>query len=513
VIGPGNIVAFLALILWVPISLMLFAVQRPSRATAMVLLGAMLLLPVGVAFDFPMLPALSKQLIANLCALAGFLVFARINLRRARIGRGIEALVLVVMASCVITTLANRDILSYGPTVLPAMGPWDAISDSVFQLLNIGIPFFLGRVLFRRPSDLRFLLALLAGAALVYSVPILYELRMSPQLHHTIYGYHQHIFHQTIRSGGGYRPMVFMTSGLPLSMFVLAAAISAAALARARQRIGPLPAMTTAMFLSALLLLCRSMASITYGLLLIPLVVFAKPRLQISVATFLAVLVLTYPAMRALDIFPTPTLVSQAARLDANRARSLGFRFENEDDLLNKVSQRPWFGWGGYNRAHVYGEIRGEDTSVTDGFWIIQLGIWGVVGLVGTLGILLAPIFLARRHFSRIRSSADRRMIACLALIMAIYAVDLLPNGFFNSFTVFLSGALTGLVPGLQGRGRARQPSGASWATASAVEENAGAERPTEANRSETARPLPGVSGDQAAPASLAQTLGRPGRR
>jgi hypothetical protein len=514
-IGPGNSLAFLTLILWIPISLVLFSVQGASRATAMVLLGAMLLLPVGVAFDFPMLPALDKELIANLCALAGFLVFARIKLRGARIGRGIDILVLMVMAGCVITAFVNRDPLSYGATVLPAMGPWDAISDSVFQLLNIGIPFFLGRVLFRRPSDLRFLLTLLAGAALVYAVLILYEIRMSPQLHRMIYGYFQHAFYQTIRSSGGYRPMVFMTSGLPLSMFVLVAAISATALAKVRQGIGPLPAIAAAVFLSVLLLLCQSMASIAYGVFLIPLVALAKPRLQINVAVLLAVLVFAYPLMRALHIFPTTTLVSQAAKLDEVRARSLDFRFEHEDQLLDKAIQRPWFGWGGYNRSHVYREITGEDVSITDGFWIIQLGLSGVVGFVGTFGILLVPIFLARRRFVWIRSAVHRQMVACLALIVAIYAVDLLPNGFFNSFTVFLSGALTGVVRGPRAREHSRRPKTASRAAALAVEKDGGGAPPTQEDRSKPGSSLPGAAGDPPAQASLGRSLTqeRSGRR
>lgn len=50
-------------------------------------------------------------------------------------------------------------------------------------------------------------------AGLIYTVPMLYEIRMSPQLHTIFYGYFPHSFGQQAR-GGGFRPVVFMGHGL-----------------------------------------------------------------------------------------------------------------------------------------------------------------------------------------------------------------------------------------------------------------------------------------------------------
>ncbi len=57
-------------------------------------------------------------------------------------------------------------------------------------------------------------------------VPLcLYEIRMSPQLHRILYGFHQHEFVQTLR-WGGFRPMVFMNHGLALGLWMTLACLS-----------------------------------------------------------------------------------------------------------------------------------------------------------------------------------------------------------------------------------------------------------------------------------------------
>jgi len=50
----------------------------------------------------------------------------------------------------------------------------------------------------------------------------LYEMKASPLLHKRLYGFVQHDLSQTKR-WGGFRPMVFMQSGLALAMFMTTA--------------------------------------------------------------------------------------------------------------------------------------------------------------------------------------------------------------------------------------------------------------------------------------------------
>ena len=68
----------------------------------------------------------------------------------------------------------------------------------------------------------------LVVAGLIYSLPMLFEVRMSPQLHTWIYGYFPHSFGQQMRDGG-FRPVVFIGHGLGVAFFVMTTVVAAAA--------------------------------------------------------------------------------------------------------------------------------------------------------------------------------------------------------------------------------------------------------------------------------------------
>lgn len=451
--------AYVVLILWIPISLFLFSLLRARLATAIVLLGGNLLLPRLVSFDLPGFPALDGRLITCLAALVGCALIQPGALRGRQAGRGLEALVIVLSVCAFLTALMNRDAVMTSPdTSLHPMTWYDGVSLALQQVLLYGIPFFLGRVLFSRPQDLRLLLVVIAVSVLAYSLPILYEIRMSPKLHRLFYGFHQHTFAQTIRFGG-YRPMVFMSHGLELALFVLTAAIAATGLWRGHFRILQLPAAPIAAYLTVILILCKSLASIVYGAFVLPIAALGRARFQLRVAALLAAFVFAYPVMRAAGLLPMDTLVDIARRVNEERATSLEGRLHEEEQLLAKASERLWFGWGTWGRNRVFNPETGEDQSVADGYWIIQLGSQGVVGFVGAFGLLLTPVILALARVGWIRSAGDRRLVATMALIVAISAMDLIPNGFLSAFTIFLSGALAGVVRGSRPiRGRAEAP-------------------------------------------------------
>ncbi len=439
---PG-VVAYAVLVAWIPVSLAFFFLRRPLVAAAVTLLGSVLLLPARVAFNLTGFPDLGREKIGILCALLGCILFHPRRLQGQRLGRGWDLLVFMLVLGAVATALTNSDPVSYGPLHLPGLTLYDALSDGIEQLLALGTPFFLGRALASRPRDLKPLLAVLAGAGLLYSLPILYEVRMSPQLHRMIYGYFQHTFAQVSRLGG-WRPMVFMNHGLALALFVLSAAMAAVTLARVRHLVLRLPSWPVAGYLGGILLLCRSLGAIAYGFFTIPLAALGSPRVQLRSAIVIAAVVLLYPVMRASDVFPTHAMTEIGSRIDEARGDSLQFRFDNEDRLLAKARERIWFGWGGWGRNFVYHEESGENLSVIDGYWIIRLGTRGVVGFVGAFGLLLAPILSIARRMRTTRSSTDRLLLGGAGLVAAVTAVDLIPNGFLNCFQVFFAGAVVG---------------------------------------------------------------------
>lgn len=440
--------AYLALILFVPFAAAAYMLLRPALATATVLLTAILFLPEHVGIDPPGLPPFDKNTIAGLLAFTGCLTTAGTKLRASRPGRGVDIFGAVVLIGVFGTAVTNPDTLTYGATVLPGLGPHDGFSDAVRMFLYAIIPFFLGRVLFRSVRDVSDLMGVFVIGALVYIPFILIELRMSPQLHRWIYGFHQHEFGQTMREGG-YRPMVFMPHGIALAMFLLTASLAAFALSRARIRLPyGLPASGIGIVLFIVLIACKSVGAAMYAFLAVPLVVLASPKTMARFSRWLAIFVIAYPVLRITGTFPTTEILNVAARFSQARADSLAFRFFNEEQLVEKALLRRWYGWGGFGRARVYNEW-GKDDSVTDGHWIIVFGNYGIVGMIGTEGLLLVPCLLAMRRMRRIHESHERLLVGSLSIITAVNVVDLLPNGMYTGLPLLLAGALDGLSGGL----------------------------------------------------------------
>ncbi|HJL18509.1 MAG TPA: hypothetical protein RMH99_22810, partial [Sandaracinaceae bacterium LLY-WYZ-13_1] len=415
---------------------------RPPVATMVCLLGGVMFLPEQTAIDPPLLPPIDKGSMASFTCLLGCLWKGRARLRKAKPLRGIDLLFVMVLIGNVGTALTNTDPIVTGPVVREALGIYDAFALGVKDVLGVYLPFFLARAMFRTSRDLRDLMRVLVICGLVYSVLAILEIRLSPQLHRWFYGFHQMDFSMTLRYGG-YRPMIFMLTGLAVAMFVLSTAIAATA----RWRAGEAKPWA-AIYLTVILIACKSTGAIIYGLAVLPLVAFVK-KPKMWLATGLALMVLLFPLLRGLDVFPTDFLVDQAEKINEERALSLWFRFDQENQLMERAKERIVFGWGTYNRNRVFDPESGEDLSVTDGDWMIQVGTRGLVGFVGLYGMLALAVVLAQRRLSKLRRRRDRLLLSALALISALQTVDLLPNGLFHYLPFFFAGAVAGLSDGL----------------------------------------------------------------
>ena len=129
--------------------------------------------------------------------------------------------------------------------------------------------------------------------------------------------------------------------------------------------------------------------------------------------------------------------------ISIEREGSLAVRFFNENQLLERASQRWLFGWGRYGRSWIYDES-GRETSVPDGQWIITLGGYGVVGFLAEFGLLALPIFSTARALRFAESPKEKAFLSALALILAINVFDLLPNSSLRPWTWLIAGALLG---------------------------------------------------------------------
>lgn len=444
-LSQGNEIAFAALVLWLPLTGLAFAVARPPVAGAVALIAAALCLPYGVELIVRGLPELGKDEIGAFSVLFYCLLLCRNRLRAARPGRGFDTLILILVAGAVVTAFTNTDSLTFGETLVPGLTIYDAFSMASRDFLRLGIPFFIGRALFRTTRDLRMLMTAVVVAAVVYSVLVGFEMRMGPRLQHEIYAVHSGIPHHRY---GIFRPFVFM-GGLSLALFLASATISSVTLARVGLKILGLSSGIIATYLGLLLFLTRSFASIVYASAVVPVVAFLKPRLQMRVAVGLSLFCLAYPMLRSIEIVPVDGMVNAAALIDIGRSESLAFRFENEDMLLGRVRERMLFGWGGWNRSAAF--VHGRPESITDGWWIIVLGQRGLVGFLASFGLLTLPVLLAHLRLAAVGPERDQRLVAGFSLVVAISTIDLLPNALWTYFAPVFAGALVGVIQGVRG--------------------------------------------------------------
>jgi hypothetical protein len=447
--GEPNILAYAALALCPVVSIALVALMRAQLAVPIIIFAGALFLPPVVQVHIPHLPPFDKDNLPGLCAMVGCLLFRRKALAGMKPGRGYDLLIFTQVVGILGTVLTNRDALVFGPRVLPALEYFDFVS-GMNGILVFWFPlFFLGRALFRTAEDLKTLLAVVFVCGLLYTPFILFEMKMSPQLNLWIYGYHQTNFDQTIR-GSGYRPMVFMKHGLNLALFIVMAIISGSVLVKVKRRIRGLPARPLLYYLIAVLLFSRSAGALIYTLVAVPLIFFTRPKAQIRWARVLAILVFSYPVLRAFGLVPIDALGNLATSLfGADRSGSLLFRLREEAKVMARALERVWFGWGGYGRPFTHDPRTGADRYTIDGFWAIQIGSRGAVGYVALFGIIVLPVLRAKKICAQLADRRDQAIVAGLALMAAFWGVDLLPNASLDQYLPFLVGVLAGTSQGL----------------------------------------------------------------
>ena len=462
----GNIVALLALLGWPVVIVWFFRVMPQTRALIWSILGAYMLLPQISAIDLPLIPPLNKESIPNLMAFAVCLSYwgkMPNPLPRAWIGR---VLLVMFLISPVVTVVTNTDPIRFGidtfgtmrlvdPNALEIWGlPGLRIYDSasvLVQQIFFALPFFLAREVLKTDEGLREILLALVIAGAIYTLPMLYEVRMSPQLHTRLYGFFQHDFNQAIRQGG-YRPFVFMPHGLWVAFFAFMVTMAAAARLRAARGADSRSGLKLLLVLAGfgLVILTKSMGPLLYTLIFVPLVLIVKPRLHLAISSLIVLLVITYPLLRGAGLVPTRAILDQVSTISEERRESLEYRFTNEQRILDHVAEKPLFGWGGWGRFAVYDPATGESQSVVDGQWIITIGHYGWLGYLALFGLMALPV-LSLTWQARRKGAAPLPVEAStLTLILAVNMLDMLPNATLIPFTWLIAGALLGYAEAMK---------------------------------------------------------------
>jgi hypothetical protein len=418
----------------------LFVMLPVEAAAIWSLLAGYLLLPSATSYDAHLLPSLDRSTIPAISAFV--LCWTKgTQLKAPKASALIYLLALSFIISPIFTSLNNSYELHIADKSIPGFYPVDALKLALSNAITL-TPFFIGRRFLSSDRGRALLLKSLAIAGVCYSVPMLFEVRLSPQLHTWVYGFFPHSFALTARDGG-FRPVVFLSNGLEVALFASIAVIAAAIAARARWQLLRLPAGAVATYLAVVLLLCKTLGAILYSAIAVPLVFFTTPKTWVTVSCAILLVICAYPMLRTHDLIPVEHIATAANSVSADRSGSFQFRVDNEKILLAKANQKPFFGWGTWSRYRVFDQETGKDVSITDGEWIIRFGGFGWLGYLSLFGLLATAVMQARTAVSG-PVTPPKIVLGGLSLILAVNVIDMLPNANLRPYTFLVAGAVAG---------------------------------------------------------------------
>lgn len=430
-------IALLVLFLWIPTVLYLFWRFPPQRAIVVSFVVAWLFLPVA-KFPLPGLPDLTKMSATCYGVLLATCIYDAGRFSSFKPGW----LDLPMLIWCV---------CPFASSIANDLGPYDGFSATLEQILTWGVPYFLGRLYLSNLAGMKQLAIGIFTGGVTYIPLCLFEIRLSPQLHRIVYGYHASgDFSQTMRYGG-YRPTVFMEHGLAVGAWMMAATLTGIWLWKTGviKQLWNIPIEWLVVALLITFVLCKSTGA--YFMLVLGLILlFSGKWFRTALPVFLLIVsICSYLFVSAeTETYFTDQIVSSLSRVvGAERVQSLEFRFNNEELLVDKARDRIMFGWGGWGRALIFDE-QGNQLTVQDSLWIIAFGHFGRVGLVSLTALMLLPVasLFGLRYPARSWSKREVASAAVLAAILVLYMLDCVLNAMINPIFILTSGGISGLA-------------------------------------------------------------------
>lgn len=420
----------LFLILWVPIVFAMYLLMPQRRAAMLAFVFGWLFLPVG-GIDLTGLPPLDKLSVTSVAVVLAAVVLDSGRLMRFRPSWW-DVPMLVWCVSPFVTSVVN------------GLGPYDGLANVLAHSVVWGLPYLLGRLYITDRDDVLDLARIVFIGGLVYVPLCLLEMRLSPQLHNWLYGYHPGGFIHTRRSGG-FKPMVFLPGGLAVGIWMASASVVALVLwwSGAMRRLWGLPIGLWALPLWVTAVLCKS-AGATLLMLAAGGLLMATSLLRTRV--FLIAAIVTVPSYLvvrlAWDWQAENVVEAVSSWISPDRAESLQVRIDNESMVVNEKAGRPWFGWGGHNRNLVLDEY-GQSKTTIDSMWIIAWSKFGLVGLISLYAAMLGPICRTVWHMRPGRvATVWLAPMTALTLMVWMGSMDKLLNAQPNPVFLFISGGL-----------------------------------------------------------------------
>lgn len=396
---------------------------------------APILLPAKYIVDLPLIPPLDRDTLTSLT------LFLLLKVKKQKIPilkpSVWNRFLIAFLVTIAISTILNFDNVVSGGRYLHGSGVFDVFVNPIVFLLSF-MPFFLGRTFFDNPNDTEAIFRVLVMLALIYTLPMLWELRLSPQLHLNVFGYFPGDFIQQVRADG-FRPVVFVGHGLTLAFWFSTCTIACLALFKAKVKSFGLVKVA---YLIVILVLCKTASALIFLVFAIVLLFFLKPKKQIMLSLLAASMVMVYPFNATSQFVKNEDMLNYVGNYSADRRQSMETRFTNEHRLVEKALERPFFGWSGWGRNRVY--KGGRDITISDGKWVITLGLYGGVGFVFYYIMLIYPIILALKTYQYQSDEQQQVYLVALVIILTTVIFNSVPNTAMTPIHLLLAGALLG---------------------------------------------------------------------
>lgn len=456
-VSNPNFLYYLALFCWPFVAYRLITRLQLDRAVILLVLIPYLFLPVPHPYQvmkLPLLPPLDKESIPILTLLVA-LYLKKVKLVWLPSYRLGWFFCIALILSPFFTIFTNMDPLYFGRLTLPGLKFSESLSLLASLFVEVYAPFIIGYSVLASTKSHEELVKQILIFGLFYSILMLYEVRMSPQLHTKIYGFFPHDWSQQVRAGG-FRPVVFLGHGLLVAVYGCVTAIAAFALWRNNHEVMRGKGAIIFLYCGVVLVFCKTYSALIYLIFFAALTLFLSERMRVRAMSLVAIIVLAFPAIR--HQLPLSDITAFFMDLNPDRASSLQYRFDNEDMLLSRANEKPWFGWGTWGRNRVFDPITGEDLSVTDGAWIIRFGSFGWLGYLATMGLVAYPVIAFARSM---KSYSDSRPLSpytlALCAILVIYLIDQIPNASITHLSYLIGGAILGGAKQLSEMGKVAQ--------------------------------------------------------
>lgn len=434
--GAPNFLVPLVMWGWIPCVLYIFATYPAQRAVIISFIGAWLFLP-GATFDIPSLPDYTKMSATCYGILLATLVFDSSRFSTFKF----SWLDIPMLMWCISPFISS---------VMNGLGPYDGFSNTLTQIVTWGLPYFLGRLYLGNLAGMRYLAIAIFVGGVIYAPLCIFEARMYRNIHAMVYGFQDYAtsFLISLRYGG-YRPAVFMSSGLMLGVWMMLASLMAIVLWRTKlvkQLWGMPMGLVTGVVVFTFIVVKATGAYILLVLALLCL--YMAKWLRTSILLWvIAALLTAYMYMGVIGTFPGPQIVAYMSQVfSPDRVQSVEFRFQNEEMLGARARQQMLFGWGGFGRNRIFNEY-GEDISITDSLWIIVYGINGVFGLTSIFAaFLLPPLAFSLRYPAKWWWKPAVTPAAALAIGIVMYTFDCVLNAMTNPVFMLACGGIAGLA-------------------------------------------------------------------